>query len=143
MAVLRDRRGKTSSNTLTAPVHHSSHQDNMRSQRNSARHSTHAAESKMASNKLKVQTARWLKMFVAFSGCLGRRRAPGRPWSQIEDIFRIKGPCVAVVTRHQMRSFYCATHAFAHNLFRGLKKMPYTAKMILSCIHACQAYFGV
>lgn len=40
---------------------------------------TQAAECKMASNTLRVQTERWLKMFMAFRARLGHRRAPGKP----------------------------------------------------------------
>lgn len=83
-------------------------------------------------------------MFGAFRGWLGHRRAPGKPRSPTEDIFRIKRPCVALVTRHQMQSLCCATHAFAHLSLQRIEiAQDSRKKQTSSCIQVCQVNFRV
>lgn len=80
---------------------------------NSAPLSTHAAKCKMVSNKLRVQRDWQMKVYVAFTGRLGHRRAPGGPLGQREDVFRIKRPYVAVITRHHFAEPHMPLHTIS------------------------------
>ena len=102
----RAQREKASSNTIVAPALCPSHQYNVYSQRNFTCRSTHFLR-KMASNKLKVGQSDVWRCLWLFRWWLCRRHAPVRPWSQIEDIFGIKQPCVPLVTRPHLLCYAC------------------------------------
>lgn len=54
-----------------------------------------------------------MKVYVAFTGRLGHRRAPGGPLGQREDVFRIKRPYVAVITRHHFAEPHMPLHTIS------------------------------
>lgn len=93
---------------------------------NSAPLSTRAAKSKMASNKLRVQRDWQMKVYVAFTGRLGHRRAPGGPLGQREDVFRIKRPYVAVITRHHFAVPHMPLHTISSESWNVLTYLQIT-----------------
>lgn len=121
MVVLRDGVGEKQAETPSLPPHTAGIIGTECTLREILHDSQHTQQNRKWP-PMRVWRCTWL-----LRGLLGHRRAPGKTCSLRGDIFRIKSPCVAVVTSHQMQSLCCATHSFSHDLFRELK-FPYTAK---------------
>lgn len=97
-------------------------------------HNTQHMQEQMASNMLKVQIKGRLRTLETLRGCLGREHAPGKAWSQREDTFRIKWPCVA---RHRTQAFaVLCTHTISSGRWNCLTPRD-------SHCRAYRAYFRV